>query len=228
MSSLRDLVGDMIAVKSKKPALDGCGGKDKKEEPAFDSAGNYALADIKVKAISMVQQWTECGDDLEAGETCADRLMAMVIGIADSNKDGEISDDEQEVIDIALNYIWDYLEKYGAEESDISALLNDWDADAGERIKDLLAASLPEGDTADSEVDDFAFSDQDAVFDAVYKKAMVVRGGKKVRINKRISGTVRLSARQKAAIRKAGFKSHSAAAQMRRMKSMKVRKNSGL
>jgi len=66
------------------------------------------------------------------------------------------------------------------------------------------------------------------VFDATYKKKIVVRRGKKVRINKRVSGTVRLNAKQKMAVKKMLRKSHSAVAQMRRAKSVKIRKRAGL
>lgn len=207
-----------------------------KEKPVFDMVGadmsgadTYTDNDVALKTVASIQQWVEM-DDMEDGESCADRLMAMMIGIADANKDGEISDDEQELVDLALNSAWDYLSKYGVSDDDISSLLNDWDVDAAERIRDLLASALPEGDAADADMDDFVFGagDQEAALDATYKKKVVVRGGKKVRINKRISGTVRLSARQKMAIRKALMKSHSAVAQMRRKKSMKVRKRSGL
>ena len=45
---------------------------------------------------------------------------------------------------------------------------------------------------------------------------------------KRISGHVRLSAKQKVAIRKARLKSHSAKAVMRRLKSVRLRKKLGL
>jgi hypothetical protein len=49
-----------------------------------------------------------------------------------------------------------------------------------------------------------------------------------MRIKKRISGTVRLSAKQKVAVRKMLRKSHSAMATMKRMKSMKIRRKAGL
>lgn len=185
----------------------------------------YTEADLKIKAIATLQQWLET-DDLDDSEGAADRLMAMIVGVADANKDGEIDEDEQSVIDVVLNAIWDYLEQYSVDEADISSLLNDWDNDVADRVRDLLSASIPDGD---SDIDDFVFGgDQGAVFDAVYKKKMAVRDGKKVRINKRISGTVRLSARQKVSIRKAQMKSHSAAAMMRRAKSMRIREKSGL
>jgi hypothetical protein len=57
---------------------------------------------------------------------------------------------------------------------------------------------------------------------------MAIRNGKKMRIRKRVSGTVRLSAAQKVGLRKARMKSHSATARMRRAKSMKIRRKSGL
>jgi hypothetical protein len=53
---------------------------------------------IALEAIAALQQWLE-DDDLEPGETHADRLLTLVVGIADSSQDGEIDDDEAEVIE---------------------------------------------------------------------------------------------------------------------------------
>lgn len=220
-----------LAAKNKAPVMDGaCGDGDKEEGERFDSAEDYTTSYLATSAIGAIQQWAET-DDLDEGETSADRLVAMMVGVVDANKDGEISDDEQGLLDVALNAAWDYLSGMGASDEDISLLLNDWDADAADRIRDLVASVLPEGDDAASEaIDAFVFGaeDQEPVMDAVYRKTIAVRKGKKVRISKRIAGTVRLSAKQKVAIRKAGMKSHSAAAMTRRMKSMRVRKASGL
>lgn len=200
------------------------------EEPALAGADNYTIADISMSAVSAVQQWAET-DDLDDGESYADRLMALVVGIADANKDGDITEDEQGVLEVALNAAWDYLVKCGATEEDAGALLNDWDDEAADRVRDLVASVLPEGDDeASAEIDSFVFSDsdQEPALDAVYKMKMAVRNGKKMRIRKRISGTVRLSAKQKLAIRKARMKSHSAGAMMRRMKSMRMRRKMGI
>jgi len=208
--------------------LDSAGNADK--EPTLDGADDYTLRDIQLSAVAAVQQWVET-DDLDDGENSADRLMALFVGIADANKDGEITEDEQGVLEVALNAAWDYLVKLGVSEEDVETLLNDWDEDAAERIRDLVASVLPEGeDEAGADIDNFVFSaeDQEPALDAVYKKRLVIRGGKKVRINKRISGKVRLSAKQKVAIRKARMKSHSAGAMMRRMKSMRLRRKTGL
>lgn len=188
----------------------------------------FDMAQTRMDVAASIQSWLET-NDLDEGEGMADRLFSMMVGIVDANQDGELDDDEQMVLSSALESAWSYLEKFGVAEDDISALLNDWDNDAAERVYDLLVSAVPMGDDADADMDGFAFEDQSAVFDsAVYKKVMAVRGGKKVKINKRISGTVRLSAKQKVAIRKAQMKARSAGAKARRARSMKKRVSSGL
>lgn len=197
---------------------------------ALDSAADYSVASIRLAAIASIHQWVET-DDLDDGEGLSDRLLALFVGIADTNKDGDLTDDDQDVLDVALNAAWDYLVKLGVTDEDAGALLNDWDEAVAERVRDLVASVLPEGeDEAGAAIDGFVFApeDQEPVLDAAYKKVMAVRGGKKVRINKRVSGTVRLSPKAKLAIRKAQIKSHSASAQARRMRSMRVRQRSGL
>lgn len=229
----------MGAFETKKPApvLDSVSaGRRAVLDAVAQASAEGALADIRMAAIGALHAWceTEAGD-LEAGETMADRLFALTVGIADENKDGDITEDEAAVIDMALNAMFDYLASKGVSEEDASALLNDGDSGAADRVCELLRGALPEGDDASMEdVESFAFDAEaqeplmDSVLDAVYKKRMVIRGGKKVRINKRVSGTVRLSAAQKVAIRKAGMKSRSASARMRRMRSLNVRKKMGL
>lgn len=236
--SLTNMIRD-LSRESKKP-------KEQPVKPVFDSAVtfddsmvldmamDYTEKDIKIKSLGALHYWLET-DDLDEEENMALRLQSLLIGIADPNKDGEITEDDQEVLDIALNCVGDYLEKYDIDDSDIDLLINDWDADAAERIRDFVAASMPDGDEAEKEMDGFVFDtvvvdneDEVSTLDAVYKKKIVVRKGKKVRINKRIAGKVRLSARQKVAIKKAQMKSHRSGAMMRRKKSNKLRKNSGL
>lgn len=213
-------------------------GKPKKEAVTLDAAaapgpggaGDYARKDVELKGVTALHQWVET-DDLDDGEGYSDRLLALFVGIADENKDGDITGDEQEVLEIALVAAWDYLTASGVADADADALLEDWDEEAAERVRDFLAGVLPDGEeTAADEVDAFVFTDEDQApaLDAAYRKVVAVRKGRKVRIRKRISGTVRLSAKQKVAIRKARLKSHSARAVMRRMKSMKLRKRMGL
>jgi hypothetical protein len=230
-------------LKGKKPVL----AKDVKPTATLDSAdaesgdeavavNDYTTTDIRLKTAAGVQVWAETSsEDLGEGEGVADRLFALLVGIADQDMNGEISEAEQAILDVALESAWAYLSAKGVSDEDLDLLLNEWDNDAGERVQELVAGALPDGEKADDDLDAFAFDgDSDAsaldsaVLDASYKKAMAIRGGKKVRINKRISGTVRLTAKQKVAIRKAQMKSHSAGAMMKRMKSMRVRKQMGM
>ncbi|QFY45052.1 hypothetical protein F6R98_10550 [Candidatus Methylospira mobilis] len=202
---------------------------DSADTPELEGADQYTLNDVALKTAAAIQQWCET-DDLDSGETSANRLMALIVGIADINKDGDITDDEADLLDMALNAAWDYLASKGADEEDIGALLNDWDDDAADRIRDLVTSALPDGDDAASDdLNSFVFGvSQEPALDAVYRNKVAIRGGKKVRIHKRISGTVHLSAKQKVAVRKMLMKSHSSTAQMHRMKSVRVRGQFGM
>lgn len=238
-TSIAKALTDLGAFKPA-PILDSAGAPVAKRtqvlDEALQSSANGALSEIRSAAINSVHQWCETeADDLDAGESMADRLIALMVGIADENKDGEITDDEAGVIDVALNAAFDYIVSKGVSEDDASALLNDGDGEAADRVCELLRGELPQGEEASmDDVDSFAFDAEaqeplmDSVFDAVYKKRIVIRAGKKVRINKRVSGTVRLTASQKVSIRKAGMKSRSAGARMHRMRSMKLRTKMGL
>lgn len=234
---LADQMAALMAPKAATPKVV----LDAAADMAASAAADYAAADLRLKAASVVQTWAATTDaDLDDGETLADRLLSMIIGVADANQDGELDDDESAVCEEVAGYVWDYLSAKGVSEDDCDALLNQWNADAAVRVQDVVAADLGNaGDEgADADLDTFAFdSDSDAsvfdsaghlVLDATYKKKVAIRNGKKVRINKRISGHVKLSAKQKVAIRKMLTKSHSSAATMRRMKSMRVRRKSGL
>ena len=52
----------------------------------------YELRRISMAAAAAVQAWAET-DDLDDGEGAADRLLSMLVGIADDNKDGELTED---------------------------------------------------------------------------------------------------------------------------------------
>lgn len=193
--------------------------------PDLSDAGNYASANMALNVGSCLQEWagTSAGD-LDEGETLGNRLQALLVGVADDEQDGDIDDDEGAVLEMAANHAADYLAGKGVSDDDIGLLLNDWDEDAANRVQELLADKVPaEAEAAMDDLDDFAFGDDDgATLDAVYKQKMAVRHGRKVKIEKRISGKVRLSAKQKMGIRKAQRKAHSAAAQARRLKSLKI------
>lgn len=196
-----------------------------------NAAGSYAGSAIRDEALAALGVWAgTTAADLDEGESLADRLIALAVGVADENKDGEISDDEADVVEVAMGAMADYLSGLGVSDDDLDALFNGGSADVAARVQELLAGS----GGSDEDIDNFLFDAEtsdavlDGILDAVYKKAVVVRDGKKKRIMKRVSGTVRLSAAQKIAVRKATQKARSAGARVRRMKSMKVRERAGL
>lgn len=191
----------------------------------MDAAGEYADQHITMMAMAVVNQWVTT-EDLDDGESIADRLLNLLVGIADADQDGELDDDEQDVVGIALNATFDYLVGLGVSEADADALLTEWDSTVAERVREVVASNLPEGDEAEDELIDsvvFSPADQEPVMDAAYRRTMAIRQGRKVRINKRISGTIVLSGRQKVALRKARIKATSAKAMMRRARSMRIR-----
>jgi hypothetical protein len=184
-----------------------------------EDAQNYALTNIAINVAAALQEWATTDDsDLDDGETLATRLLGLLIGLSNPDVDDEeLTGDEQDTMDLSLEAAWDYLTDKGVSDDDASALLNDWDNDAAMRIRDLSASTLAEVDPVE-DIDDFAF-DSARTFDAVYRMKSVIRDGKKTRVNKRVSGKVKLTAKQKLALRKASKKAHTAAATMKRVKS---------
>lgn len=229
----------MASLNKPKSVLDSATEAEKAKLQNTETASAMAVydsVDSKIAVAAAVQQWVETTpEDLDDGETMGDRLFAHMVGIADENKDGEINPEEEVVITMAMENAADYMISKGVSEDDAIALLNDGDEDAAARVVELLKGELPDGEEASMEdVDNFAFSEgdqeplMDAVMDAVYKKRIVIRAGRKIRINKRVSGTIRLSAAQKVGLRKARMKSHSAGAKMHRAKSMRIRQRAGI
>ena len=219
--SLRDLMRK-VAI------LDGVD-IEKKPPPSLENAQIYAAQDMKLKVASAFQTLCET-DDLDESEDMAMRLQNLFIGIVDVNKDDELDDMESAYLETLCNYAWDYLSEKGISDDDCSALLNDWDSDAADRIVDMLNGTYPDGDESGiNDMNNFAFSDDEnrAVLDGVFKKVISFVNGVKTRIKRRVSGHAHLSSKQKVAIKKMYMKSHSAAAQMHRMKSMMKRKKSG-
>ncbi len=202
---------------------------------AADSAASFTAREIRLNATAAVQEW--CGtaaSDLEDGEGFGDRLIALLIGIADANLDGEIGDDEADVAQSAMDEAYAYMHSRGVAAEDLDAMFNGDDAaasnDSADRVREFMLSVIPEGEGAMDEVDSYVFgaADEEPALDAAYRRVVAIRKGKKTFVHKRISGTVRLTGKQKMSIRKAGLRAHSAVARMRRAKSMKLSRNMGL
>lgn len=212
-----------------------------------DSRSAYAMSDLKLKAASAVHQFAETDkSELDEGETLCDRFLSLLAEGCDENEDGEISDEEAQYIDLAYEAAATYMSRFRVNPDELEAFINDDDEEAAANIQELLRHALPEGKEAClDDIEKFAFDENDgstepvldsaqsngnqqAVMDALYKKKWVVRQGKKLKIRKRVSGRVILSAGQKKAVRKMHLKSHSGRANLKRLKSMRKREKLGL
>lgn len=198
----------------------------KSVEPA--DSGDFDQMQDALRAAVLVQQWAE-DDELEDGETVADRLFALCVGMVDEDKDGEISAEEMPALITLLEQVGEYLLYHGADDDDVSALLNDWDDATAERVRDVVMTSLPEDGADDANAFTFGDGATEAVFDAAsYRAVAAVRDGKRVMIKKRIAGTVRLSGAQKSALKEARRKAQSSDAKRKRAKSMRLRRSMNL
>ena len=197
----------------------------------LDAVSSSIDADIKVLSLSALKEWVET-DDLDEGESLAQRLQSFVNGIADEEKDGEITKEDQDVMDTAIQSMMDYCQNQGVPDEDIDSLFNDWNNEAAIRVSDQLVESLPDGDDAVLDgIFDFVWDeyyDDGLTLDVSYKKKKVVRNGKRVVIRKRISGFVKRSAKQKRATEKAARFSQKSGAKRKRAKSMSARKKAGM
>jgi hypothetical protein len=203
-------------------------------KPIYDAAGTALFVDdvvgtdLDITAAAIVQEWAETlPEDLDDGEGPADRLLALMIGAMPEDEFPDvISDDAADDLMDLGDAVGDVLADLGVADEDLDILLNDFDNDVGERVQELIAGSLAEG--ADPVTFVLGDGSDEPAFDAVYRRRIAVRGGKKVRINKRVSGRVVLSGAQKASVRKMQLKARTSMAKLRRAKSMRVRQRMGL
>lgn len=207
---------------------------DSASDPDMD--GDFDDAQGGITAASIVQQWVET-DDLDQGETLADRLFQLILGSVDEDIDGEVSDAEQEEFDDLCDYAGQYLSRLGVPDDDVSALLNEWDDNAAERVVDQVLNNLPDGDSALDDINGFVFDTSGVTLDSatiskrgsgIYKKVRVIRQGKLTEARVRIGGSVKVSSKVKAHLAKVRGKSKSAAALRKWKRSMGMRRKSGL
>lgn len=210
---------------------------------ASRSAGEDAVAEAarsaaRAAAMSALLSW------IEAGDYSYDTLDEAVIVVADLDGDFEISDEEEDY----YNRIWaemgDALLSLGVGVQDAQTLVDGPGKDAddaafrvGRKLSDAMDEERADDDSLisgfalgeDALLESIADDTQmHGIMEATYKNKKVVRDGQVIVERKRIGGAARLSAAQKAGLRKARRKSHTAAANLKRRKSMRLRQNRGL
>jgi hypothetical protein len=192
----------------------------------FEAAGNApsaAIADfanqqLRAAAMGVILGW------LEQEDFTFDAFSNAAIVVADMDGDDEISDEEDEYLNDLLQECANALLTMGAESGNVTSFLDDEDDTAGEALGKFLTGKMDDVSSSDEELIAGYAVTGDAVFEAMKK---VIRGGKVVLKKKRIR-KVKLSAMQRAGLKKARAKAWTGAAKLNRKKSMRVRKQRGL
>lgn len=198
-----------------------------------------------VAVLLLAQAITE--NDLDEDELPTDRLDALIAGLSGADDD-EGFEADQNTLDIIIANIQDAMASLGVpDEVILSAFSEDAEAnEAIESIAEIIESNTPQGDDLEEFIDLFVYGeaedeDSEMMLDGVsvgktttksgkfgkvvYKAVKAIRNGKVQIVNKRVSGKVKLSAKQRQALSKARRKAGSSSAIKKRMRSMKKAKS---
>lgn len=213
------------------------------KEKTIPDSDSFLLAHVRQKALwivlALVYAMQDEGDDKE--ELTPSELLDSLTVEATSDDDDDENDSSY--YDLMTNSVADALRSLGVDDTTINDAFGDSveSADSAiEAISETVLANLPDdGEPLNTFTDDFIFgvdaTDED--YDAMngqhtqkqvngkkihYVGAVAIRHGKRVVINKRMQGQkVRLTQKQKGALKKMRMKAFSANAMRRRIKSFK-------
>lgn len=186
------------------------------EESRIEDLGGMQT---RSQAMAVVLTWVD-EKDFSIGA-----LDAIAQGIADVDGDGELDEAETEELDSMFDAIAEAIVSLGGDQSAVDTFIADGDDDSGKRLGEFLSSKLDEMDA-----DDDLLVSRFAVGESLIAEAAarrVVRNGQ-IRWIKKRTTKIRLSAAQRAALKKARRKAHTGAARIARKKAMKVRQQKGL
>ncbi|MCG7550949.1 hypothetical protein [Pseudoalteromonas sp. Of7M-16] len=182
----------------------------------FESAGDASLVTLRSNAMAAVLTFgTE-------GLMSAEELDGLAIGIADVDEDGEVSEEEQDDYEDALNTMAQAAEYIGVDAETVEKAFNG-DDDAAETVSLAAADKVDDLESVDEYITKFSVR-ENMMLESSRK---VVRDGKVKWIKKPLRKR-RLSSAQRSALKKARRKAHTGAAKRNRRKSMRLRSKSGL
>ncbi len=210
-------------------------------DPISEKAFIYMNGQMRLMAIHIVFALTSIiQEDASENELFPSEVLdgLMIESFSDDDDDDDIDDFAK----IALSaHISDVLASLGVSDD----LINDsFDEDseiadsAIEEVTEIVLENMPDDDDLDDFIAQFAFGEEESEktqFDKLsagkktvkkvggksltYKAVKAVRNGKVVTVNKRVGGKVKLSAKQKSALKKARRKAMTGSALRKRIKS---------
>lgn len=225
----RALFSPNAQVDENQPMLENAGDlKPGEQKPSKDietlmleAVSARAKGDERGLAASMIAQWLE-DDDPEAD--AFDALAIMMAGLDSVDEGTEFTDEQVDAYNAALAALADAAVSMGADQDDVTDMIDDMDDSAAERVFDALSENGT--DMLEEAIAVYTVAGgETAMLEAVRKK--VVRDGK-VKIIRKRPRPRRLNSLQKQALKKARRKAHTSVANLHRKKSMKLRKKRGM
>lgn len=234
---LQAMYGDPTAApveqgQSPQPMFESASDKRKKQlddldVAMFEAVEERAAGDLRSIAASLIAGWLEDGQP-EAIDF--EELAIFMSELDDVPEDVEFTDEQLDAYYEAVSALADAAVSMGADQDDVTAMLEDEDDDAASRVFDALSEGSDNMDESIAEYTLFGGED-DPMFEAVAnrggKRKKVIRNGK-VKIIRKPPRRKRLNAAQKGALKKARRRAHTSMAKMRRKKSMTIRKKRGM
>ena len=191
------------------------------EKAMLEAVESRAKGDMRSLAASMLAGWVEDGDP-EADSF--DALAISMAGLTDIDEGTDFTDEQIDAYNEALAALADAAVALGADQDDVTEMIDDEDDAAAERVFDALSEN--DSDMMESAIAIYTVAGGDsAMLEDVRKK--VVRDGKVTIIRKRPRPR-RMTSLQKQALKKARRKAHTSVANINRRKSMRIRKKRGL
>lgn len=160
---------------------------------------------------------------VEEGDFSSEALQGLLFGFVEDSDSEELTDEDAAHYESLAMSVVDAFKALGASEENAIAAI-DGDEDAAESLGDFISSKLEDNPKSDEDIISRFAVENGMVLEAVKR---VVRDGqvKMIRVPTRRK---RLSAAQRAALRKARKKANTAAAKRARSKSMRKRASRGL
>lgn len=190
---------------------------DDGQDYLFEAVAQSAVTNYRAAGMAGVISWAE------VGEPTADDFDLTAMGLADVNEDGDVTPEEEDGYNEILFAMTQALDSLGVTSDAVQKMLDGDDTAAAKVYAELTDALDKTDKSTDELVADFSVA-KDAMTEA---KAKVIRDGK-VKWIRRPLRKKRLSSAQRAALKKARMKAHTAAARISRARSMKKRQQAGL
>ncbi len=186
------------------------------EDSMLESIQKVAVVNERMNAASACVQW------VQGGESSFDTLDAILYGMAGGEDDEELTDSQADLYESLQAHAGEFLVSVGgAQEHQLSEMM-EGDEEVTDSVFELLSTAL---DSVDSDEVVAEFGVRESMMMEAKKK--VIRDGKVKIINTR-KRKRRMSAAQKAALKKARAKAGNSAAKAARKKANRMRSSRGM